>query len=115
MFNKLIDLSYIVYIILVIISLVSFFGSTIYYINSDQQFINALTCNKASLNIETVAFVNGQVINTTQSNNIKCDQMQKIVDRSNNLIYFVIIYWVWLLRKDFKEFGEWFKKKFMIE
>ena len=110
MFNKLIDLSYIVYIILVIISLVSFFGSTIYYINSDQQFINALTCNKTSLNIETVAFVNGQVINTTQSNNIKCDQMQKIVDRSNNLIYFVIIYWVWLLRKDFKEFGEWFKK-----
>lgn len=101
-----------IYVSIVIISLVAFFGGLIYEIKNNSEFVDKMTCNKTLYNGKPqLGWVNGTLTNVTEENNRQCERMETLVNTSNNLIFIVILFWIWVIRKDLKELWEWFDNR----
>ena len=106
---SLISISYRVYVIFTIIILSSFFIGLLIELNTNKNFINAISCNK------TTGYnkINLSLFQLNETNNNKnCENLENITEQSNNLIFFVIIFWAYAIRKDLYEAWNYIKTKF---
>lgn len=114
MINKIIDWTYNVYAVIVIVTLLCLFGSVIYF-SHDPDFIKHFSCEKSTgYSKIPIIGIDGipKLVDTKELESYKqCERMERLVDASNYISLVCVVYALYMNRENFVVLYEWIKKR----